>query len=204
VISTTNTLILDIVVVGPVLLRDGLLDHVLLHDRLFHDSLFHNRHRLLDDGLFVNGYSTTSSSTATSSTTGASATRSSTTSAVGVEEDRGGGVDDGRERRRALRRRARGGLLLELGELDRDLAIVLGLVGRVASAREEPPHGAAKETQVGPVPLLREAAVEAEEGIALLVGGGDDAMLTSTWTVSTRTSGRTAVVRRRFMVERGG
>ena len=125
-------------------------------------------------------------------------------SAVGVEEDRGGGVDDGRERRRALRRRARGGLLLELGELDRDLAIVLGLVGGVASAREEPPHGDAKETQVGPVPLLREAAVEAEEGIALLVGGGDDAMLTSTWTVSTRTSGRTAVVRRRFMVERGG
>ena len=45
-----------------------------------------------------------------------------------------------------------------------------------ASAREEPPHGAAKETQVGPVPLLREAAVEAEEGIALLVGGGDDAV----------------------------
>jgi hypothetical protein len=33
-----------------------------------------------------------------------------------------------------------------------------------------------EETQVGPVPLLREAANEAKEGIALLVGGGDDAV----------------------------
>ena len=43
-------------------------------------------------------------------------------------------------------------------------------------AREEPPPSAANETQVGPVPLLREAAVEAEEGLALLVGCGDDAV----------------------------
>ena len=43
-------------------------------------------------------------------------------------------------------------------------------------AREEPPPGAAKETQVRPVPLLREAAVKAEEGLALLVGGGDNAV----------------------------
>ena len=99
-------------------------------------------------------------------------------SAVGGEEDRGEGVDDGRERRRALRQWARGGLLLELVELDRDLVIVLGLVGGAASAREESPPGAAKDTQVGPVPLLHgaAAAVEAEEGLTLLVGGGDDAV----------------------------
>ena len=74
------------------------------------------------------------------------------------------GVDDGRERQRALRRRARGGLLLELVELDRDLSIILGLVDGAASSHEEPPPGAARDTQVGQVPLLRgaAAAVEAE------------------------------------------
>ena len=82
--------------------------------------------------------------------------------------------------------------------------IVLGLVGGAAAARKEPPPRAVKENQVGPVPLLREATVEAEEGITLLVGGGDDAVADLGWTVSVGTSGRTAVVRRRFMVERGG
>ena len=66
--------------------------------------------------------------------------------------------------------------------------------------------GAAKNTQVGPVFLLHgaEAAVEAEEGLRLLVGDGDNTVADVGSTVSVRTSGRTAVVRRRFTVKRGG
>ena len=62
--------------------------------------------------------------------------------------------------------------------IDRDLAIILGLVSGAALAWEEPPPGAAKDTQVRPVPLLRgaAAAVEAAEGFELLVGGGDGAV----------------------------